>query len=208
MRAEGTEHGSQSESKQSDSWTSLKGQAAEDPKREPGVNNEDKPAEDCGSCTAVGPGHNPPPFSDMDGEGTSPHSKPGNNDVEGGFKLGEPGESPAQGSLASSTDSAQEGSQVLKAEQREAENVCSSAPRGCTKPAGKAEHAARRWVGVELNSVEGEPLSRMDSEDRLVKAGEGGRRLTCVSEMFRRPHGPSSQPKAFNKVFRVTVCVS
>ncbi|XP_027899970.1 zinc finger protein AEBP2-like [Xiphophorus couchianus] len=166
MRAEGTEHGSyQSESKQSDSWTSLMGQAAEDPKREPGVNNEDKPAEDCGSCTAVGPGHNPPPFSDMDGEGTSPHSKPGNNDVEGGFKLGEPGESPAQGSLASSTDSAQEGSRVLKAEQREAENVCSSAPRGCTKPAGKAEHAARRWVGVELNSVEGEPLSRMDSED-------------------------------------------
>ncbi|XP_014876475.1 zinc finger protein aebp2-like isoform X1 [Poecilia latipinna] len=165
MRAEGTEHGSQSESKQSDSceaaWTSLKGQAAEDPRREPGVNNEDKPAEDCGSCKAAGPGHNPPPFPDMDGEGTSPHSKPGNNDVECGFELGEPGESPAQGSLASSTDSAQEGSRVLKAEQRETENVCSSAPRCCTKPAEKAEHAARRWVGVE----EGEPLSRMDSED-------------------------------------------
>ncbi|XP_054880260.1 zinc finger protein aebp2-like isoform X2 [Poeciliopsis prolifica] len=165
MRAEGTEHGSQSESKQSDSWTNFKAQAAEDPKREPGVNNEDKPAEDCGSCTAAGPGHNPQSFSDMDGEGTSPHRKPGNSDVECGFKLGQPEESPAQGSLASSTDSAQEGSRVLKAEQREAENGRSSEPRGCTKAAGKAEHAARRWVAVELNSVEGEPLSRMDSED-------------------------------------------
>uniref|UniRef100_A0A3Q2QBK0 AE binding protein 2 n=1 Tax=Fundulus heteroclitus TaxID=8078 RepID=A0A3Q2QBK0_FUNHE len=171
MRAERAEQGSLSESKQTDpseaAGTGMKGQTVEEPKREPSDNNEDKPNENLGGCTAAEPGHNPPPFPDTDGESTLPRGKQDNNEGEAGFKVGEPGESPAQGSLASSTDSAQEGSRVLKAEQREAENVLSSAPRGSTKPAGKAEHAARRWAGVDLSSVEGEPLSRMDSEDSI-----------------------------------------
>ncbi|MEQ2204178.1 hypothetical protein XENOCAPTIV_009193, partial [Xenoophorus captivus] len=177
-RAEGTEQGSQSESRQSGpceaAGTGMKGQTVEDPKREPGDNNEDKPAENSGGCMAAEHGHNPPAFPDTDGEDTSPHCKPGNNEAEAGLKLGEHGASPAQGSPASSTDSAQEGSRVLKTEQREAEVVFSSAPRGCTKLAGKAEHAARRWAGVELSSVEGEPLSRVDSEDRSVYKLEEG----------------------------------
>lgn len=164
MRAERTGQGSRSESTQSDSceaaWTGMKGPAAEEPRREPAENNEGKPAENSGGCTAAERVHQPPSFPDVVGDGASPHSNP-----EDGCKLGEPGESPALGRRTSSADL-----QLLKAEQREAESVRSSpAPRGGTKPAGKAEHAARRWAGVELNSVEGEPLSRMDSEDRLVQ---------------------------------------
>lgn len=168
MRAERTGQGSRSEPTQSDSceaaWTGTKGPAAEEPRGEPAGNNEGKPAENSGGSTAAEHVHQPLSSPDLLGDGASPHSNP-----EDGCKLGGPGESPALGRLARSPDLQQEGSGALKAEQREAESVrSSSAPGGGgTKPAGKAEHAARRWAGVELSSVEGEPLSRMDSEDSI-----------------------------------------
>ncbi|XP_049617333.1 zinc finger protein aebp2 isoform X2 [Syngnathus scovelli] len=78
-------------------------------------------------------------------------------------KLSEPVKSPAQGSLATSTESAQEGSRVLKAEQREGGNGSSEH----TKAAEKHEHGVKRRASVEVTSSDGEPLSRMDSEDSI-----------------------------------------
>ncbi|XP_077450080.1 zinc finger protein AEBP2 [Stigmatopora argus] len=88
-------------------------------------------------------------------------------DYGGDGKLSEPGKSPAQGSLASSTESAQEGSRVLKQEQREGGNGCPSPPTEHTKAAEKHEHGGKRRASLEVASSDGEPLSRMDSEDSI-----------------------------------------
>lgn len=146
-------------------------QAVPDPKQEPGDNNENRAGMDVsgGRGAAVEHGDNTSPVPDSDKETMLPSEKPDNDGGEPGDKLSEPGKSPAQGSLASSTDSAQEGSRVLKQEQREGENVSSSPPADRTKTAEKAEHGTKRRASVELTSSDGEPLSRMDSEDRSVK---------------------------------------
>ncbi|XP_057711043.1 zinc finger protein aebp2-like [Corythoichthys intestinalis] len=82
-------------------------------------------------------------------------------------KLFEPGKSPAQGSLASSTESAQEGSRVLKQEQREGGNGSPLQPAEHTKAAEKHERGGKRRASLEVASSDGEPLSRMDSEDSI-----------------------------------------
>lgn len=103
---------------------------------------------------------------------------------EAGDELSEAGKSPVQGSLASSVDSTQEGSRVLKQEQRKGENVPSPSPSaGCTKTAERATHGTKRRASQEVTSSDGEPLSRMDSEDRSVRAVI---RPTTVSARARR----------------------
>lgn len=150
--------------------TGTEGQAVPDPKQEPGDNNESRAGMDVNSCRGAAEVHldNPSPVPDADEETALPTEKEGSDVGEAGVKLSEPGKSPVQGSLASSTDSAQEGSRVLKQEQREGENVSSSPPTNRTKTAEKAEHGTKRRASVELTSSDGEPLSRMDSEDRSV----------------------------------------
>lgn len=101
---------------------------------------------------------------------------------EAGDELSEAGKSPVQGSLASSVDSTQEGSRVLKQEQRKGENVPSPSA-GCTKTAERATHGTKRRASQEVTSSDGEPLSRMDSEDRSVRAVI---RPTTVSARARR----------------------
>lgn len=151
--------------------TGKEGQAVPDPKQEPGDNNENREGMDVssGRGVAVEPGDNSSPAPDSDKETASSTEKTDNDEGAHGCKVSEPGKSPVQGSLASSTDSAQEGSRVLKQEQREGENVSSSPPTDRTKTAEKAEHGTKRRASVELTSSDGEPLSRMDSEDRFVK---------------------------------------
>ncbi|XP_044041883.1 zinc finger protein AEBP2-like isoform X1 [Siniperca chuatsi] len=141
-------------------------QAVPDPKQEPGDNSENRAGMDVlsGRGTTV---DNPSPVSDGDKDTALPTEETDNDEGEPGGKLSEPGKSPVQGSLASSTDSAQEGSRVLKQEQREGENVSSSPPTDRTKTAEKAEHGTKRRASVELTSSDGEPLSRMDSEDSI-----------------------------------------
>ncbi|XP_023118463.1 zinc finger protein AEBP2 isoform X2 [Amphiprion ocellaris] len=149
--------------------TGIEGQAVPDPKQEPGDNNESRAGMDVSSGHGAAERRedylSPGPHADE--ETASASEKQSNDVVEGGVKLSEPGKSPVQGSLASSTDSAQEGSRVLKQEQREAENVSSSPPAHRTKTAEKAEHGTKRRASVELTSSDGEPLSRMDSEDSI-----------------------------------------
>ncbi|XP_059182289.1 zinc finger protein AEBP2 isoform X2 [Centropristis striata] len=148
--------------------TGKEGQAVPDPKQEPGDNNEHRAGMDVNSRDAiVANGDNLSSVPDTEKETALPTENTENDEEESCGKLSEPGKSPAQGSLASSTDSAQEGSRVLKQEQREGENVSSSLPTERTKTAEKAEHGSKRPASVELTPANVEPLSRMDSEDSI-----------------------------------------
>ncbi|XP_041832809.1 zinc finger protein AEBP2 isoform X2 [Melanotaenia boesemani] len=164
ITTESSEQNSQSSSTRNETGetagTDAEGQAVPDLKQEPGDNNEDSADEKSGACSAKELGSKLPPCPEPDQQTASPDSENG----EAGRKLGEPGRSPVQGSLASSTDSAQEGSRVLQEEQREAENVSSSPPAECAKT---AERGSKRRGSVELSAPDGEPLSRMDSEDSI-----------------------------------------
>eukprot|EP00064_Thunnus_orientalis_P010680 superscaffoldBa00001472_g10706 len=171
ITSEGAEQDSQPTSDQNGTGetaeTGKEGQAVPDPKQEPGDNNENRAGMDVSSGRGVAEEDRDisSPGSDDDKETVSPTEERDNDEGEPGGKLSEPVKSPVQGSLASSTDSAQEGSRVLKQEQREGENVSSSPPADRTKTAEKPEHGTKRRASVELTSSDGEPLSRMDSED-------------------------------------------
>lgn len=183
MTIEGAEQDSQTTSDQNGAGetaeTGKEGQAVLDPKQEPGDNNENSAGMDVNSCGAAEElGYSPTACPDADKTASTPAEKVDNGEREPGGKLCEPGKSPVQGSLASSTDSAQEGSRVLKQEQREGESVSSTAPSDRAKTAEKAEHGTKRRASVELNSSDGEPLSRMDSEDRCGEV-EGGVERPC-----------------------------
>lgn len=154
--------------------TGMEGQAVPDPKQEPADNNESSraginamtgrdAAEEQGDDVPLAPGK----------ETASPNEKSGSGERGRRIKHSEAGKSPAQGSLASSTSSAQEGSLVLRLEQREGESVSTSLPADRTKTAEKADHGTKRRASVELTSSDGEPLSRMDSEDRFVETVRG-----------------------------------
>ncbi|KAM6985221.1 zinc finger protein AEBP2 isoform 2-T2 [Aplochiton taeniatus] len=93
----------------------------------------------------------------------------GNSNGQTGSELSELGKRPEQGSPTSSTELA-ECTGVLKQEQRE-ESV-SSPPSECIKTKGddsneKSDHGIKRRASVEISSSDGEPLSRMDSEDSI-----------------------------------------
>ncbi|XP_041636309.1 zinc finger protein AEBP2 [Cheilinus undulatus] len=141
--------------------TGEEGQAVPpDPKqREPGDNNENTAGMDVdGAATEDNP------CSDRK-QNALPSENTDKDEAEPGCELSDPGKSPVQGSLASSTDySAQE---ELKPEQRGGESVSSSPPADRTKTAERAEHGTKRTASVELTSSDGEPLSRMDSEDSI-----------------------------------------
>ncbi|XP_063073140.1 zinc finger protein AEBP2 isoform X2 [Engraulis encrasicolus] len=82
--------------------------------------------------------------------------------------LAESGKSPAEGSKANCNGTGV-GTGELKQEQRE-ENV--SSPSDCTKSKAdectdKTDHGIKRRASVEMSSSDGEPLSRMDSEDSI-----------------------------------------
>lgn len=146
--------------------TGVEAQAVPDPKQEPGDNNESGARTDPNG--AAEDGLSPGPGAD---KAAAP---PTEKAEHGGGKLSEPGKSPVQGSLASSPDSAQEGSRVPKQEQRDGENVPSAARADRARPAGKTEPGSKRRASVELTPAEGEPLSRMDSEDRSVEVARTG----------------------------------
>ncbi|XP_034719080.1 zinc finger protein AEBP2 isoform X1 [Etheostoma cragini] len=173
ITSEGAEQDSQPTSDQNGTGetaeTGKEGQAVPDPKQEPGDNNENRAGMDVnsGRGAASVDGDNPSLVPDADKETVLPIEKIDNDEGETSSKLSEPVKSPAQGSWASGTDSAQEGSRVLKQEQREGENVSSSTPTDRTKTAEKAEHGTKRPASVELTPSNGEPLSRMDSEDSI-----------------------------------------
>ncbi|XP_070848675.1 zinc finger protein aebp2-like [Chaetodon trifascialis] len=173
ITTEGGEQDPQPTSNQNDTGetaeTGKEGQAAPDPKQEPGDFYENRTGMDMNSGRGVAVEHRDSmsPVSNSIKETGLLTEKTNDDEGESCDKLCEPGKSPVQGSLASSTDSAQEGSRVLKQEQREGENVCSSQPIDRTKTTGKAEHGTKRRASVEMTSSDGEPLSRMDSEDSI-----------------------------------------
>ncbi|TNN35420.1 hypothetical protein EYF80_054413 [Liparis tanakae] len=181
--------------------TGKEGQAVPDPKQEPGDNNELRGGMDVNSGRgAAGEEVDHPAPAPGDGEESSvPTQKMGNDEGEPDGKLSGPGESPARGSSASSTDSAaaREGSsRGLKPEQRGAESAVSSPPADPTKPAEKAEPGARSQAAGERSAAGGEPLSRMDSEDRSVGAvcrGLEKREVTWGEKWLRDPTAALNQ---------------
>lgn len=142
--------------------------AVPDRNQEPGDNNE-SPAgmdESGGRAAAVLPGDNMSPGSQPGTQTTAPGDKTEEDEAEAGLKLREAEKSQARSSSARSSESAQE--------QRDAENVFSSARREPRKSPETVELGAKRRASVERTSSDGEPLSRMDSEDRLVASMSGG----------------------------------
>ncbi|KAM9824548.1 zinc finger protein aebp2-like [Neosynchiropus ocellatus] len=136
------------------------GQAVPDPKQEPGDNNESGADMDAsGGAGAAGDGEQSSRSARLHDKEAALTSEERSDAADGpGGEVSEHGKSPVQGSLASSTDSAQEGSRVPNQEQRE---------EGSGGPTKKPGHGAKRRASVELTSSDGEPLSRMDSEDSI-----------------------------------------
>lgn len=145
-------------------------QALSDSKQEPGDNNENGGVEmDVNGGYGAAEEEDEKPGPGAVKETLSP-TENGNNDGETGREQCEPGESPERGSPGSSTDPA-ESSRVLKQEQRE-ESVSSPGMKETkgedNSSTEKTDHGIKRRASVEISSSDGEPLSRMDSEDRYV----------------------------------------
>lgn len=137
--------------------------AVPDHKQEPGDNKESPAGMDGsgGRAAAAVPTDNRSPVGEPGTQGTTPGDKTEEDEAEAALKLREPGKSHARSSLARSSESAQE--------QRDGENTFSSAPSEPGKTPERVDLGTKRRASVERTSSDGEPLSRMDSEDRLVK---------------------------------------
>ncbi|CAN9508025.1 unnamed protein product [Ophioblennius macclurei] len=152
ITSEGAEQDSQPAAEQSTAGETTgsgveRQQAESEPKQEPGEQKEsgggaEESRQGADRRSAAGDGG--------EGEPTAP--------------LSEAGKSPVQGSLASGSDAAPEGSRVLKAEQRERHKDCCSPAAQRSKA---AEQGTKRRASMELPATDGEPLSRMDSEDSI-----------------------------------------
>ncbi|XP_068611292.1 zinc finger protein aebp2-like [Brachionichthys hirsutus] len=109
---------------------------------------------------ATGPemerGDEPSPSPDSNKESALPNDPGGASD---------PRRSPAPGGSATGADAARQRSRWRKREQRAGENASRSPPAERPQSAEKHEHGSKRRASVELTSLDGEPLSRMDSED-------------------------------------------
>ncbi|XP_068163561.1 zinc finger protein aebp2-like [Antennarius striatus] len=131
-------------------------QATPDREQEPGDNNESRAgvSVEGGRGAAGDPGDEDPTL-------------PGGQKDPGGSggELSEPRNSPVRGGLAPSAGSTKQGSRPLRGEQRVGGNVSCSPPTERPKTAEKDDHGLKRRASVELTSSDGEPLSRMDSED-------------------------------------------
>ncbi|KAM8908369.1 zinc finger protein AEBP2 isoform 2-T2 [Spinachia spinachia] len=165
ISSDGTEQDSQSTSDQNGTReteeTGKEGQAAPDPKQEPGDNNEHSAEMDVNSGPGAAAEEDGDTLSRIRNDGKERAALSEKNCTNVGVhsgKLSAPEKSPTQGSLASSSDSS---------EQREGENVLSSAPADHTKTAEKADHGTKTSAIAELTPSDGEPLSRMDSEDSI-----------------------------------------
>lgn len=167
MTSDGAEPDSQSTSEPNRSSeaaeTGGERRAVPDHTQEPGDNNESPAGMDGsgGRAAAAVPADNMSPGREPGTEMTASDEKTEDDEAEAGLKLCEPGKSPGRSSSARSSESAQE--------QRDGENVFSSAPSERRKTPERVELGAKRRASVERTSSDGEPLSRMDSEDRLVK---------------------------------------
>ncbi|TNM91727.1 zinc finger protein AEBP2 [Takifugu flavidus] len=135
--------------------------AVPDHEQEPGDSHESPAGMDGsgGRDAAAVPADNRSPARQAGTQTTPPGDKTEEYEAEAALKLCEPGKSRARSSLARSSESAQE--------QRDGENVFSSAPCEPGKTPERVELGTKRRASVERTSSDGEPLSRMDSEDSI-----------------------------------------
>lgn len=182
--------------------TGNEGQAVPDPEQEPGGsdNNESTAGMDAasGGLNAGLESVNPPdPGAAADSsaglaETTFAGSESDNGGGEAIDKLSEPGgESPARGTEGSAPG-------LPGPEQRDGgggENNTSAPPGERTKAAAeRAEHGTKRRASVELTSSDGEPLSRVDSEDRSVESNATGNNGIVEGPCPSRPLGGETEP--------------
>lgn len=164
--------------------------AVPDHEQEPG-NSHESPAGMDGSGArdaAAVPADNRSPARQVGTQTTAPGDKTEDDETEAPLKLCESGESRPRSSLARSSESAQE--------QRDEGNVFSSAPNEPGKTPERVELGTKRRASVERTSSDGEPLSRMDSEDRLVKVVPLNWELPVVaSSQLETSCGSAGQPE-------------
>ncbi|XP_021419263.1 zinc finger protein AEBP2 isoform X3 [Oncorhynchus mykiss] len=134
----------------------------------------------------------------------------GNKEDEPACELSEPVKSPVEGIPASSTETG-ESTVELNQEQRE-ESVSSLPSSDKTKSeesTEKTDHGIKRRASVEISSSDGEPLSRMDSEDSISSTlmdmestASSGRSTPAMMN----GHGPGTATPSVGKSVAYTCC--
>ncbi|XP_029486104.1 zinc finger protein AEBP2-like isoform X2 [Oncorhynchus nerka] len=134
----------------------------------------------------------------------------GNKEDEPACELSEPVKSPVEGIPASSTETG-ESTVELNQEQRE-ESVSSPPSSDKTKSeesTEKTDHGIKRRASVEISSSDGEPLSRMDSEDSISSTlmdmestASSGRSTPAMMN----GHGPGTATPSVGKGVAYTCC--
>ncbi|XP_064794533.1 zinc finger protein AEBP2-like isoform X3 [Oncorhynchus masou masou] len=134
----------------------------------------------------------------------------GNKEDEPACELSEPVKSPVEGIPPSSTETG-ESTVELNQEQRE-ESVSSPPSSDKTKSeesTEKTDHGIKRRASVEISSSDGEPLSRMDSEDSISSTlmdmestASSGRSTPAMMN----GHGPGTATPSVGKGVAYTCC--
>ncbi|XP_035604652.1 zinc finger protein AEBP2-like isoform X2 [Oncorhynchus keta] len=134
----------------------------------------------------------------------------GNKEDELACELSEPVKRPVEGIPASSTETG-ESTVELNQEQRE-ESVSSPPSSDKTKSeesTEKTDHGIKRRASVEISSSDGEPLSRMDSEDSISSTlmdmestASSGRSTPAMMN----GHGPGTATPSVGKGVAYTCC--
>ncbi|XP_020346659.1 zinc finger protein AEBP2 isoform X1 [Oncorhynchus kisutch] len=132
------------------------------------------------------------------------------NKEEPACELSEPVKSPVQGIPASSTET---GESIVELKQEQREESASSPPSSdktkSEESTEKTDRGIKRRASVEISSSDGEPLSRMDSEDSISSTlmdmestASSGRSTPAMMN----GHGPATATPSVGKGVAYTCC--
>ncbi|XP_042156133.1 zinc finger protein AEBP2 isoform X2 [Oncorhynchus tshawytscha] len=183
-------------------------QGPADSKQEPG-DNEDETEMDVSN--GDGKEEKPSVAPEVAKESVLP-TENGNKEDEPACELSEPVKSPVEGIPASSTETG-ESTVELNQEQEQREESVSSPPSSdktkSEESTEKTDHGIKRRASVEISSSDGEPLSRMDSEDSISSTlmdmestASSGRSTPAMMN----GHGPGTATPSVGKGVAYTCC--
>nr|XP_046153400.1 zinc finger protein AEBP2-like isoform X2 [Oncorhynchus gorbuscha] len=182
-------------------------QGPADSKQEPG-DNEDETEMDVSNGDSKE--EKPSVAPEVAKESVLPTENGNKKEDEPACELSEPVKSPVEGIPASSTETG-ESTVELNQEQRE-ESVSSPPSSDKTKSeesTEKTDHGIKRRASVEISSSDGEPLSRMDSEDSISSTlmdmestASSGRSTPAMMN----GHGPGTATPSVGKGVAYTCC--
>ncbi|XP_010897938.2 zinc finger protein AEBP2 isoform X1 [Esox lucius] len=183
------------------------GQGLTDSKKQEPVNNENGAEMDVSN----GDGNEENPSSSPEVAKDSVLITKSDNKVEElGSEMSEPVKSPVKGSTVNST---KPGESTLEPKQEQREESVSSPPSSDKTKSDdsteKTDHGIKRRASVEISSSDGEPLSRMDSEDSvsstlmdMESTASSGRSTPAMMN----GHGPGSATPSGGKGVAYTCC--